>query len=249
MPGLSREGQAKDTGGVGVQREVDSLGCRWDLSFGDEVFQHGRMLREVSVAQGIDLVPVEFDGAVSGPEVEEGEDGGAVRVEDDPGLAGAIAQALNVHGSCGNAGLVDGDEVAVGDEGEVVRVHVGEVGTEVERRAGDGPQNEHGLALCGGDAVLCGVAQFEGVKVVPAAGFGVGNPGADVGEAVDDSGPLGQVALDGGVSTAAAGVALDVVFDPPSVGVGAPERGLVDGELVGEFEPDRTPGVDDGGVP
>ena len=180
------------------------------------------MLCEVSAAQGVDFVPVELDGSGLGSEVEDGQDCGAVRVEGDPGLAGAIAHALNVHRSCGNTGLVDGNEVAVGDEGEIVRVHVGEVAAQVERSAGDSPQNEHGLALCRGDAILGGVAQFERVKVVPAARFCIGNPGGDVGEAADDSGPLCQVAFDGGVVAAATGIALDVVLDSPTIGVGAP---------------------------
>ena len=73
----------------------------------------------MGVAEGVDLAPVEFEGGGVGAEVEEGEDGGAVGVDGDPGLLDLLAQALDVERGGGAAGLVDGDEVAVGDEGEV----------------------------------------------------------------------------------------------------------------------------------
>ena len=94
----------------------------------------------------------------------------------------------------------------------------------------------HSVNMDRREAVLVAIAEFQRVEVVPAAAAlavrpGVLNPANDIGKAHDDLGPLGEIVL-GCVGGFVAGVTLDVVLDAPAVGGRAPQRSLVDGEVV-----------------
>ena len=161
---------AEDAAGVGVERNGEAIGLGSGVSAGDKVVQFGwSAVGEVCIAQSVNLAPgeLEFGGGLG--EVEEGEDSGTIVVGCEPGLLRLVAQMLNVERAGGNACLIDGNDLAVGDQCEVGGVHLREVGAEVERRAGDGPEGEHGLALVWSEAVLVAVAEFESVEIVPSA--------------------------------------------------------------------------------
>ena len=74
-----------------------------------------------------------------------------------------------------------------------------EVRSQIKRRAGDRPENEHRLALRGSDAVLVAVAQLKRVEVVPAPRLGVAVPFVHVLKAIDNARrPVSQLALTAG---------------------------------------------------
>ena len=161
---------------------------------------------------------------------------------------GLLAPGGHIDGTGRHSRLIDRDDGAVADQGEVGRVQVGQVRTEVKRSAADGPEGEHGLAFRRGQPVAVAIAQFQGVEIIPSARAGIADPRADIGEALDHVGPLGQVP---GRDTrvAAAPVAFDVVADPPAVGGRLPELRLVDAQVAGQLQPDGMARMCQGAMP
>ena len=129
-------------------------------------------------AGDIQLAPGCGDGGRRVGQVEQGDRVAAVMVVGEPDL---LLRGLR-HRECGVAGLVDGDHLGVGEQRQVERVELGQVGAQQQRRRLDGPQGQHGLPLVRGEAVGSPVADLNGVQVVPVAGTSKRHPLGHVGE-------------------------------------------------------------------
>ena len=171
-------------------------------------------------------------------QVEQGDRVAAVMVISEPDL---LLCGLRYR-ECGMAGLVDGDRLGVGEQRQVERVELGQVGAQQQRRGLNGPQSQHGLPLVPGEAVGSPVADLNGVQVVPVAGTGKRHPLGHVSE------PQGHAHSE--VSQAGAvAVAFNVSGDAPTVAVALPGGRIGEAERVRQFQVHGTASSQDRLVP
>jgi hypothetical protein len=246
---LRRKTVRKNARAVGRQRNRQTARIPRDDRTVDEVLPlEARARCELRIAQSVDLPPRNLYLTGGGIEVEEGKNDRAVARSRQPDLLLLLAQGLDIDRTGRYARLVDPDDLSIADQGQVAGVHLRQVRTKIERRTGDGPKQEHALPFVNGQPVSISVAQFERVQIVPSSGRGIGNPSHNVLEALRHLGPLGKVPP-GRILGVIASVALDVVLDAPAVGGGAPERSLIERQIVGKLKPDGPGGVRQRSVP